>query len=550
MQGAFQGVGADQWTPIDRAQNDFTYSGRIRQVRNRHTLDAGFDMIRRQINGYESLYNRGTMAFGNNFGRDAATNLRLGTPTQYWQALGDTYRAFRAFNPEFYAGDSWHARGNLTINIGLRYQIATRPVEVGGRTILPYDCDCNNLAPRFGFAWRANDRWGIFRGAYGIHYGEIFTATYGQMRANPPGSILVQLQNPDLLNPLQGITFKDLNPNSRHGRYDIDPELSTPYSHQYNFSWQLMPVTNWKLELGYVGSRTHKLFATWFLNRAVPVAGIPLTTGTVNDRRPDKRYFDYQYTLNGSHAYYDAARITVTAPRWHGASLDASYWFSKAIDTGSDYTTRAAGRDANDSRSPTENDFFGEMKGWSSFDQPHALLIRGTYQFPTVGARGHLLDQIFGQWQAGSVFLMKSGTPFKLETSSDAPGFGNVDGIRGDRPNIDDPSILGRTINHPDTSRQMLPASAFSFARPDQLRGNLGAANFRKDGPLNLNASLTRRWVINGERSLQFRAESLNLSNTPQFAQPGNNLGNDNFAQITNTLNDGRTFNFSLRLVF
>jgi len=48
------------------------------------------------------------------------------------------------------------------------------------------------------------------------------------------------------------------------------------------------------------------------------------------------------------------------------------------------------------------------------------------------------------------------------------------------RPNILDPSILGRTIGSPDTSRILLPKSAFSYIKPGELRGNLGMNTFRK----------------------------------------------------------------------
>ena len=44
--------------------------------------------------------------------------------------------------------------------LGVRYQPLTRPTEVNGLNDLPYRCDCNNVAPRFGFAYRFNDNWG------------------------------------------------------------------------------------------------------------------------------------------------------------------------------------------------------------------------------------------------------------------------------------------------------------------------------------------------------------------------------------------------------
>ena len=65
-----------------------------------------------------------------------------------------------------------------------------------------------------------------------------------------------------------------------------------------------------------------------------------------------------------------------------------------------------------------------------------------------------------------------------------------------------------------------------------------------------MNASLSRTFAIRSEKTLTFRAESINLLNTPQFDAPNNNLTSPSFGQITNTLNDGRTFRFLLRFGF
>ena len=95
-----------------------------------------------------------------------------------------------------------------------------------------------------------------------------------------------------------------------------------------------------------------------------------------------------------------------------------------------------------------------------------------------------------------------------------------------------------------------MPRSAFSYVQAGQKRGNIGRNVFRKDGIQNLNLSLSRSWKIAGESTLMFRVESINLFNTPQFAFPGSELTGGNFGQITNTLNDGRTFNLAMRLSF
>jgi hypothetical protein len=69
---------------------------------------------------------------------------------------------------------------------------------------------------------------------------------------------------------------------------------------------------------------------------------------------------------------------------------------------------------------------------------------------------------------------------------------------------------------------------------------------FRRGGIRNLNAAVARTWPLWSEARLTFRAESINLTNTPQFAEPGSVLGSPEFGTITNTLNDGRTFRLNL----
>ncbi len=85
---------------------------------------------------------------------------------------------------------------------------------------------------------------------------------------------------------------------------------------------------------------------------------------------------------------------------------------------------------------------------------------------------------------------------------------------------------------------------------PTDPRGNLGRNTFRKGAIRNVNAALSRSWTLRGEARLTLRAESINLFNTPQFAEPGRDLASGNFGQITNTLNDGRAFRFQAQIGF
>jgi hypothetical protein len=187
-----------------------------------------------------------------------------------------------------------------------------------------------------------------------------------------------------------------------------------------------------------------------------------------------------------------------------------------------------------------------DLKGPSVFDQSHAVLVRFRYTMPAVRyANGFL-----GRWIFSTIWLGKTGLPFNVIAGSDGPGFGNVDGTSGDRPHLVDPSVLGRTIGHPDSAVALLPRAAFRFMRPEDLRGNLGSNVFRRGGIGNLNASLARSWNVAGERRVTLRAESINLTNTAQFAEPNFDLSSPAFGKITNTLNDGRTFQFTAQFRF
>ncbi len=533
--------------PINRAHNQFRYAAQIKRVHGSHNVTAGALWFRRQFNGIETDTHRGFFSFANDFGRDSVTNLRLGIPTQHIIALGDVNRGFRNWDMQYYAGDSWRARAGLQVTYALRYSPVTRPYEVNHRNLVPYRCDCNNVAPQFGVAWRPHPRWGVLRAAYGLHYGEIFPTTFSQVRFSPPGSEKVVVVAPSLINPLTSLTQTGQPPKALGNIYTLDPNTRTPYAHQYNFAWEWDTASHWKLQLGYVGSRQDKLLLMWYLNRAHPVPGVPQTTATINQRRPDPEHAETRLVVNGSRGYYDAARAALVVPRWRGVVLEASYWFSKALDLGSAYTNTAYDDDSRISRSQSEYEQHRDMKGRSGFDQPHAFLVRSTWSAPAL-AGGSRLSRLWRDWSLSSVVLLKSGTPFTVQSGSDGPGFGNVDGNGNDRPNLTDLSVLGRTIGNPDDSLRLLPRSAFVYMRPtDEYGGNLGRATFRKGGIYNLNSSLVRSFPLAAEKKLTVRAESINLLNTPQFAEPGYELANGNFGVITNTLNDGRTFRFSLQ---
>jgi hypothetical protein len=544
---SYQSLGPGATVPIDRQINRFRYAVAFRRQIGKHLFAVGSEIDRLQNNGLEASSERGNYYFRADFGRDAITNFRMGIASRYSGAIGDGHRGFRWIEQQYFAGDTWKVRPDFTINYGLRYTPVTAPNEVNHLTPIDFNCDCNTLGPQFGLAWNTH-RAGVIRAGYGLQFGDIYPQTLQQARWDPPNFLKFEVQAPpSLLNPTQG-TY--LGPGARHTQFDVPTSLESPYSHQYTFLWEPIQGKPWSIQLGYIGSRTHKLFMMWFANRAVPVPGVPQTTATITQRRPDPRYYELREARNASDAYFDAARVTVKMPAWHGFTGDASYWFSKAIDTGSAYTNMAAGDEALQGYSQSEDLVAQDLKGPSAFDQSHAVMARFQYALPVSSYGGHLGRSIVNGWRISGVFLAKTGLPFTVITGSDGPGSGNVDGSNGDRPNLLDPTILGRTVADPSTSTTLLPRAAFGFIAPTESRGSLGFNTFRRGGIRNMNAALARSWKLRSEWQATFRVESINLFNTPQFANPNPDLSSPAFGKITNTLNDGRSFQFTLQLQF
>jgi len=542
-------LGPDSQFPINRAATTFRYGGSLAHATadGKHSFSLGGTWFRFQLNGVESANLRGYYQFTNNFGRQAIENVRLGTPSTYEVTIGELARGYRNWSGEGWVTDRWRLHPRLQLFYGLRWSGESQPYEIRGREAMPYDGDFNNFAPRFALAWRIGAGW-TGRAVYTTAFSQILPVTYQQIRNNPPGVRYIQVQEPDLVNPLRGINLND--PNARYSPTWIAPELTSPYSHLYSAQLERSFLGTGSLRLTYVGSRTIKLLNSFILNRAEPVADVSkITPATVDARRPDPRYYEIRQVVNGGVAWYDAGQMTLTMPVKRGFTGMFQYTFSKGLDQGVDFSSTAANRDILSQRSQYQFDSYQDRKGLSNFDSTHSYLWSYSYDVPVFQGTNRLLKAITRDWQLSGVCMWKTGTPLTLYIGSDAPGFGNVDGGPSDRPHIVDPSILGSTIGNPDTAPLILRRERFAFLRPGEKAGNLGRNNFRKAPIWNWNAGVTRVWRLGAtERSVQIRAEAYNLTNTPQFDEPQRNLSAPPFGKIKNTLNDGRVFQFVLRL--
>ena len=558
--------------PRLRVENRFKAFANVSRTMGRHTLKLGWSSTRSQVNDLQSNTSRGALKFSPNFGRTTVENFLLGTPDLFTITIGDLYRGFRNWEHAVYLEDEFRVSPTFSINMGVRYEVETSPTEVNNLTDpkMPWQ---HGIGPRFGLAWNPGRGRLTVRSAYGISFGSIFPVTYQTTRFNLPSVQVLEINTPTLVDALalaKAAPGMKPIPGAQQALYLLSPDLVTPYTHMYNFALEWALPAQTRVHLAYMGSRSFHLLTQGTYNRPVVVPGVPTTSATINQRRPDQRYGAIYKVENNSIDYYDAAQISVEKRVTHGLTFRAAYTFSKNIDIGGDFTQTASGVEvpAESGASTCEScNHVSDQKGLALFDTPQVLSLSYVYRFPFLaGSTGWPAAALKG-WQISGTTLFQSGLPFHIHTGSDGPGFGNVDGDTQDRPNILNPSLLGKSFDNPDTASALLAANTCQRPGVDGLpylhckyfdtnilpsgRGNLGMNTFRKDGTANWNVALGKSFRLpGGERSLDFRSEFINFFNTPQFDKPGVQLAVATFGNITNTVNKGRQVQFMLKLNF
>ncbi len=437
------------------------------------------------------------------------------------------------------------------------------------------------------------------RAGYGIYHGRLFQSVFSQqaagIRFNPPVALFKNLSSPasfeffptNLQDPTNGFVFVPGPQASRHSIAIPDPNLELPYTQQWNLTYERRLPFRSALRLSYTGNRGIGLlrFAQGNLPRHDPVNGVFVenhlnngaaqrgqviklaanaqcagTAGTAaipftaacpvvvpignleysvrvprtNERRPDPRYTTNLIMYNGSWSYYHGLQAEWDKEFSRNLSFKMTYTWSKSIDTTSEATAVGAG-DTNQTGNRVR-----DARGLSRFHTPHRFTLLSTYSIPRFSKGGWFdsgglrLNRFFEDWTIATVIKMASGTPFTVTST----GFDdiNFDGFIEARPVILDPSILGRQIDDPATSRTLLSASA--FRRPtvnDYGCCIVGRNTFFGDDLKRVDFGIYRvfRMPFNENHRLNLRVDLFNAFNTVQLGFPNPDVTNAAFGQIT-----------------
>lgn len=277
--------------PINRNQRDQQLVYNFSTARwARHTLKAGADIRRSDLNDRADNYSRGYWVFnaacaGTTYSSSIAAFM-AGCAAQYWKGFASFYLQNRIDEQNIYAQDDWRPTDNLTLNIGVRGERAGAPEERSHLIDYQYKTT-TYVDPRLGFAWSPNwdGKWvnrftggpGNFsiRGGYGVYHGRVFQSIFSQgganVRFNPPNALLKILtgvfssdtptfSNYNLADPLNGWTFTPGTwPTTPPGLTLIDPNLKMPETRQWNFTMERQVFGAARLRLSYIGTMGRNL---------------------------------------------------------------------------------------------------------------------------------------------------------------------------------------------------------------------------------------------------------------------------------------------------
>jgi hypothetical protein len=149
---------------------------------------------------------------------------------------------------------------------------------------------------------------------------------------------------------------------------------------------------------------------------------------------------------------------------------------------------------------------------------------------------------LIGGWQLNTIISLHSGSPYDVSVPVQIANTNNVSGQ--ERPNVVGNPYEGGTKLHPIT------ANAFAF--PDNFTfGNMRRNSLISDWGKNVDFSLFRSVHFEGDRRLEFRFEAYNLTNTPVFSPPVNDLtDSENFGSVNQVSNAARQLQLAAKFYF
>jgi hypothetical protein len=575
----------------------YTLSDSVVWTHGKHSWRWGGDFRRVELNTETSGNARGSFVFsgvntsqldaqgqqiadtGNGFA-DFLLGLPQSTSVQFGQ---DNYH-FRGNYWDLYLQDEWKVRGNLTLNLGVRYEYVSPLSETNdlianldlspqvfnaGAASLPTSAaavvtpgqpgpysgglpgslvrpDRKAFMPRVGFAWKPFSKT-VVRGGYGINYNTgAYQTIVQQMAFQPPFSTA----ETNIQSVAGDLTLQNGFPAPAAGAitnsYAVNPNYRFGYVQIRNLDIQQQLRPTLLLNIDYTGTKGTNLDILEAPNRI-------LSAGEIMARIANVQAFTYENSIGDSEA--NAGSVRLRKRLASGFSIGGIYTFSKSIDdassigagatTGSGSAglgaggTGAAGGGASASagsgaNTVAQNPFdLSAERGLSSFNQTQKFTADYLWELP-FGHDKHWLNgntpmrAVLGDWQWSGDWTFATGLPFTprllneaCEVNGGTSGTLRPDVVAGEAVQLSHPSI-GEWFN---TAAFASPSTCqYGTARRNSIIG---------PGTKVFDMAFTKVIPLQESRTLEFRAQATNVFNMPNYSSIDTNLNSPTYGRVT-----------------
>ena len=601
-------LGSDQYIPLEYFDNTFQYSGNIIWTRGNHAIDVGAGLIRRQsllaqspdplgLFTFTGLLTNSNEGSGSGTGGNSFAQFLSGYVDTENRQLQLEVPNTRSWEPSAYIEDDWRATHWLTLNLGVRYDIFTpftekhnymsnfdvlNPAVLNGGQVIQAGqggwgptagivTDHRDVAPRVGFA-ASLPRSMVVRGGFGMSYFPTNFFTGAPLPNQPFSSVTVSNslfgQAPGYVPAAFGASLGPATPTSTC----LTPACGAPagattavfqaeafnykpaYAYQYSLELEKAFAGN-ALTIGYVGSTDHRLQTTFNLDSPVPPQGPGGCGATYTISLPDpcQPYYSqlpltsgvYENMSTGA-SKFNAVQVDFLHRNAHGLTFDTNYTYGRGL--------------ANTSTGGSGGGLYGLIPNDPSYDWGNEQLdmryrwtATASYQVPF----GQSLKGVTGAaakgWTVNTIIIWGSGLPVTV-TNAANPQI-NL-GVNPDRPNV-----VGNLHPAHRSINEWFNTAAFGL-QPFGTAGDEHNNQIYGPSVESVAFSIFKDIPIKEPLTLQLRAETFNLFNTPVFAEPSTTInGFDNngvpttagqFGQITETNSNfpARQLQFAAKILF
>jgi len=573
-------------------QTSLNYNDTLTWSKGRHTLKVGGSIIRRELNLFRPLAGKGFFGIAGNGSSPSnggsghvdtdyeVSDLLAGFVDGYSHGTPYGMVGTRTWENGFFAQDDFRVTRRLTLNLGLRYDVLTWPVEIqnrqanfdlvtgalivagsdgASRTLISNDY--HDFGPRLGFAYQlTNDGKTVLRGGYGLFYFLDRGGISNQLAQNPPfsgeqtvtyaqgyritlsGSLpceltctAAQLISTNATGPLPTGSFTNLNLSAPTGvsvtamlPTDVTPQVS-----EWNLQLQRQIGTNQSVSIAYVGTHGAHLMRNYNANQVLFNA-----PASVNGLFPSLGGITVQDTSGKSD--YDAMQLQYERRLTRGLQVTGAFTWSKTLDDSCGDL---------DACSPQLYTDYAIERGLSTQDVDYVFSSSALYELPFGrgkqfgGNVSRWVDYAIGGWQLNAIYTLQGGTPFSITVS------GTPSSTRAD--------LVGKITVNPGNIANYVEASAFAVPAKNAAGiyiapGTAGRDIVRGPGFSNMDFAMFKNFPITERVKGQFRVQAYNLTNTPHFGNPGDtNLLDGHIGQINGVLtNSWRQVELALRFTF